>query len=284
MSSNPSPLGPQDVIDVRAVFPKVNARLLELLEGLAPGDWLRPTVHPTREVKDLVAHLLHGDVRRLSIHRDGFALPTPPIRGVADLTEFIQSDNREWMAGMRRVSPRILTELVRQFDGECLAFLEGLDPMGEAMFAVAWAGEERSRNWFDVAREYTEKWHHQQQLREATGRPSLYEQELFAPVLETFARGLPFAYREVTCAPGTKVSIVVTGAVDLSWTLRREVEGWSLWPSTDAGAAAVASIDADKVWRIWTKGMTPLEADQCLSVVGERALAEPALKFVAIMA
>jgi hypothetical protein len=44
---------------------------------------------------------------------------------------------------------------------------ERLDP-DAAGLAAAWAGETDSRNWFDVAREYTEKWHHQQQLRDAT--------------------------------------------------------------------------------------------------------------------
>ena len=36
-------------------------------------------------------------------------------------------------------------------------------------FGVAWAGEERSPAWFDVARELTERWHHQAHIRLATG-------------------------------------------------------------------------------------------------------------------
>jgi hypothetical protein len=174
---------------------------------------------------------------------------------------------------------------VRHHDEEMRRFLESLDPFEEALFPVAWAGETRSLHWFDVAREYTEKWHHQQQLRDATGRPPLYAPELLVPTLETFARGLPFAYRDVTCAPGTMVTVAITGAVELSWTLRRNAEGWSLWqPFDPAAAAAVGSLDADKAWRIWTKGLTPLEAASCLSVVGDRKLAEPVLRFVGIMA
>ncbi|MEJ7682555.1 MAG: hypothetical protein WKG06_32810 [Segetibacter sp.] len=29
-----------------------------------------------------------------------------------------------------------------------------------------WAGEKKSKNWFHIAREYTEKWHHQMSSRQ----------------------------------------------------------------------------------------------------------------------
>jgi hypothetical protein len=48
-------------------------------------------------------------------------------------------------------------------------YLKSLDPFDKAVFSVAWAGEDESKNWFHIAREYTEKWHHQQQIRLAVG-------------------------------------------------------------------------------------------------------------------
>jgi hypothetical protein len=39
------------------------------------------------------------------------------------------------------------------------------DPFAMAPYGVSWAGEEKSANWFDTAREFTERWHHQQQIR-----------------------------------------------------------------------------------------------------------------------
>jgi hypothetical protein len=50
-------------------------------------------------------------------------------------------------------------------------FHKSLDPLAPAAFAVSWAGEETSSNWFDTARELTERWHHQQQIRLATIGP-----------------------------------------------------------------------------------------------------------------
>jgi Mycothiol maleylpyruvate isomerase N-terminal domain len=92
-----------------------NAALLELLDGLAAEDWHRPTVHKDRSVKDLTAHLLHGSIRRVSSMRDRYQAPTAPsFSTAADLTRFIQGDNRTFMNGMDRVSPQIICELIRR--------------------------------------------------------------------------------------------------------------------------------------------------------------------------
>ena len=63
--------------------------------------------------------------------------------------------------------------------------------------AVAWAGDKQSPNWFDIAREYTEKWLHQQHIREAVGQPVLDERRWLFPVLDTFMRALPHVYRDI---------------------------------------------------------------------------------------
>jgi hypothetical protein len=72
----------------------------------------------------------------------------------------------EWT---RRTNPRLLVEWIDRTGEELADFFEGLDPFAPALYPVAWAGEQRSANWFDVAREYTEKWHHTQQVFEAAG-------------------------------------------------------------------------------------------------------------------
>lgn len=48
---------------------------------------------------------------------------------------------------------------------------------------MSWAGEEQSANWFDTAREFTERWHHQQQIRLAVGQPGIMSREFYYPVL-----------------------------------------------------------------------------------------------------
>ncbi len=270
-------------IEVAPAFRRVNAALGPLLASFSSADWLAPTIHRDRDVKDLVAHLLHGSLRRVSAMRDRYAGPPLRVTSAADLTAAIQADNRAFMDAMRRISPQILCEQIAIYDDELLEVLEALDPQGDGL-GVVWAGEWRSKNWFDVAREYTEKWHHQQQLRDATGRPALYDGELLGPALETFARGLPHAYRSVERA-GACVSIEVTGAIELRWSVVREPTRWVLRrgdPSTPSDASL--SLSADTAWRLWTKGLAPEAAREAARCTGPDELTGPALSLVAIMA
>jgi hypothetical protein len=80
-----------------------------------------------------------------------------------------------------------------------------------APYGVSWAGEEKSANWFDTAREFTERWHQQQQIRLAVNKPGILTRELSHPVLDCFLRALPFTYRAVSGRPETYVHIIISG-------------------------------------------------------------------------
>jgi len=274
-----------DTVRIAVLEPleQVNNALLNLLKGLEADDWARPTVHPGRTVKDLTAHLLQGSLGRVSALRDRYLPPGPKVASLEELIAWIQERNREFMTAMRRVSPEILIEMIEVYDQELLSAFSKLDPDGDSL-GVAWAGEQVSRCWFDVAREYTEKWHHQQQLRDATGRPGLDEESLLRPALETFARGLPFAYRAVPAEPGARVAVRLTGADRLEWTLRRDKGGWSLWSGVDPQAETSITMSADLAWRVWTRGVLPEEAIARMVIRGDAHLAPPLAAFVAIMA
>ncbi|MBZ5496399.1 MAG: maleylpyruvate isomerase N-terminal domain-containing protein [Acidobacteriia bacterium] len=270
-------------IPVLEALRTVNAALLDLLRGFTAEDWSKPTVHRDRNVKDLTAHLLHGSLRSVTNGRDGYRTTTPLIRGTEDLIAFIQQENREFMTGMRRISPQILVELIAMYDPQMLALFENAVP-DDLGTGVVWAGESLSRRWFHIAREYTEKWHHQQQLRDATVRPPLYEPALMVPVLETFARGLPFAYRTYDRPEGTALAIATTGPVSLGWTLHRTGGAWLLWSGTDSAAETSISIPSEIAWRVWTKSMGSNEARAHTEFVGDRDAVNPLVTFVAIMA
>lgn len=263
---------------------EVNEALLVLLEGLAPGDWSKPTVHPRRNVKDLTAHLLDGSLRRLSIHRDGQFLEAPEIRSFEDMVAFIQHLNTEWMAAAKRLSPRVLMGLLRRADEELCDFFAGLDPQGASPFGVAWAGEEWSLNWFDVAREYTEKWHHQQQICDAVGRPGLVERRYLHPALDVFLRGAPHAYRDAAPEDGTGVRVEIKGGAGGAWHLRREGGRWDLVEGLDRPPATRVILDADTAWRLWTRGIDQDAARERSRVEGDPALAAPLFAMVTIMA
>ena len=278
-----TPLNEETVLPVLGPFRKVNQRLLELLRDLDSDDWAKPTAIPTRDVKDLAAHLLQGSLGRVTSLRDGYRRSTPPINDYKSLVDFIQLCNREFMTGMKRVSSEIITELIAIYDEKVVALFEAADPHEQGL-GVAWAGENVSKNWFDIAREYTEKWHHQQQIRDATSHPPLYDEELFTPVLETFARGLPFAFRKLNLLPGYRVFVETSGAVNCGWTLVRGNDSWTLWQGKIESANTTVSIPADVAWRVWTKSMGRVDAKAKIHFSGEESVADAVVSFVAIMA
>ena len=128
----------------------------------------------------------------------------------------------------RSLSPAVLISMMEVASRESAAYHQSLDPMADAVFNVSWAGEDKSANWFDTARELTERWHHQQQIRLATGKPGIMTRELYYPVLDCFMRALPYAYCDVSAASGTHARFNISGDCGGSWFLHRNDTRWQL--------------------------------------------------------
>ncbi len=137
----------------------------------------------------MAAHLLDTALRKLSLVRDSCYVEAVDIRSPQDVITLVNRLNREGVTVYRRLSPQILIDLLRLATKQSAEFHESLDPFAAAAFNVSWAGEETSLNWFDTARELTERWHHQQQIRLATDRPGIMTPDLYHPVLDCFLRG-----------------------------------------------------------------------------------------------
>ena len=52
--------------------------MIELLRSLPPDEWEIQTVAPAWKVKDVAAHLLDTQLRKLSLVRDGYTAAPPP--------------------------------------------------------------------------------------------------------------------------------------------------------------------------------------------------------------
>jgi len=210
------------------LFPKLDAMLIELLRSLAPEDWEKQTVSPKWKVKDVAAHLLDTPLRGISIGRDSYVAESPRIDSPADLAAFINRLNEEGVSLYRRLSPAVLISLMEVATNLLAEYHAARDPHAQAPLGVSWAGEVKSANWFDTAREFTERWHHQQQIRLAVDKPGTMTRELYYPVLDCFLRALPFTYCAVSAKPGTYVQINVSGECGGSWYLYRAEETWQL--------------------------------------------------------
>ncbi len=279
-------LAPVRTVDL---FPVERQELLTLLEQLSADDWERPTICDGWSVKDLAAHVLGDDLGVLSRRRDGQSTAFIEVDTWDALVAELNVWNEQWVAASRRLSPRLLIELLTITGNDLFHYLKSLDPnaMGGP---VNWAGPEAAPVWMDTAREYTEHWLHQQQMRDALKQPGLLGPELYGPVLATFVRALPQTYRDVEAEDGTHVTLVVTGDAGGEWSLVKQEGGWALGsgeagaPDATAPAVATATVDERLAWRLFTKGLTDEQARDAVRIEGDRALGEHVLRAVAIIA
>jgi uncharacterized protein (TIGR03083 family) len=263
-------------------FAPLRTRLLQLLADLSEDDWTRPTAAPRWSVKDLAAHLLGGDVGILSRKRDAFRPLGAVVENYNDLVDLINRLNAEWVLAARRMSPRLLQELLAFTGPEVEAYFSSLDPraIGDP---VSWAGPDPAPVWFDLAREFTERWHHQQQIRDATGKPSLYDPYFLSQVLDTFVRALPHNFRYAAAHDGTVVRFEISGSAGGVWFLVRIGGAWELGLSSETEPAADVVVPQDTAWRMFTKGIDRKGARALAVIRGDDALVSPIFRTVSII-
>src|SRR5947207_3811607 len=258
--------------------------LLELLRSLTPEDWEKQTVSPKWKVKEVAAHLLDTPLRGVSIARDGYLPEAPRISSSVELAAYINRLNEEGVSLYRRLSPAVLISLMQVASQLLAEYHRSRDPDANAPYGVSWAGEEKSSNWFDTAREFTERWHHQQQIRLAVNRPGIMTRELYHPVLDCFLRAAPFTYRNVSAKTGTLLRFTVSGECGGMWYLYRTNEVWQLVEAPIGEAASETTIPQEIAWRIFTKGIDRQSALAQVKVSGDASLGLHVLGMVSIVA
>ena len=266
------------------VIREVDQQLIELLGSLDSAEWDLPTVVPQWQVREIAAHLLDTALRRLSMGRDKCRVEKVAVNSQEDVVALVNRLNREGVAVYRRLSAKVLIQLMQLSCAQTADFYESLDPFATAGIGVSWAGEMTSRVWFDNARELTERWHHQQQIRLATNRPGLMSRRLYHPVLDTFLRGLPHVFHRVSESDGTAVLIEVSGECGGKWCLSKTQDRWTFLDKLPSSVAAHVTIPQCIAWRIFTKGIDPSAARLQTNINGNIALGEHVLRLVAIVA
>jgi uncharacterized protein (TIGR03083 family) len=229
--------------------------LVELLESLSDEEWELQTIAPKWKVKDVAAHLLDTQIRKLSLVRDAYHHDVPSVSSSAEVVALVNRLNEEGVSVYSRLSPALLILLLKTIYPEYATFHESLKPFDNAAFAVSWAGQETSENWFDTARELTERWHHQQQIRLAVDKAGIMSRELYHPVIDTFMRALPFHYRDVNCGTGKLAQFTISGDCGGSWYLYRESQNWVLLEEAFGEKISETVIPQEVAWRLFTKGI-----------------------------
>lgn len=276
------PSSPEPII-CGQLLRRVDEKLIELLRSLTPDEWDLQTVAPLWKVRDVAAHLLDTALRKLSMVRDSCYVESEIVHSPLDVVTLVNRMNREGVTVYRRLSSRVLIDIMKEACEQSARFHESLDPFAPAAFAVSWAGEEKSLNWFDTARELTERWHHQQQIRLATNRPGIMTPELYHPVLDCFVRGLPHTYRDVEAPMGTSVLVEISGECGGQWVLRRGSGEWHLSKMIEEELTSRVRIPQELAWRVFTKGVSRDSARAQILIEGNRDLGAKVLQLIAIV-
>jgi uncharacterized protein (TIGR03083 family) len=273
------------MIDLVHKLPELDKKLAELLKCLDKDDWSKPTVAKLWTVKDVVAHLLDGNIRVLSGLRDMHNTDAPAITSYHDLLEYLNRLNAEWVIAMKRVSPEMLIDLIEHTSEPFFKYYASLDPHGKAEYSVAWAGENESTNWMHIAREYTEKFLHQQQIRDAVGKQGIITKSFYLPFLDVCMYALPHTLRNATAKKGSIVKLKITGEVSGEWFVVYNGNNWErIDCASNITPLTEIAIDAYDSWKLFSKSLRPKDLKNKINISGNQELGKVAVEMVSFMA
>jgi uncharacterized protein (TIGR03083 family) len=264
------------VRDVRPLIAEEQDSLLALLASLRDADWTAPTEAGRWTVKDVALHLLDGDLGQLSRGRDSdHSGLLDTSGGYRQFVAALDAKNQRWVDGASVLSHRVIRDLLAWSGEQVQQYYASIDLHGPS--EVAWASDDALPRWFDLARELTERWVHQQHIRDAVGAPGTHDRRL-PEVLRAFVWAFPHQYRPEALR-GTTVDLDFgTGG---NWALTRDAEGWVLDEGAARNPAASLRMPAQLAWRQLT-GL-PVPAGQYVTA-GDDSLVRPLLAVRGIIA
>lgn len=261
-------------IETLHLFEDLNQELIYFLADLTPAEWLTASPVSGRTVKDLASHIIDGSMRRISMQRDHhFDSEGTNPKNLDELIQHIQAINQQWIVATRRLSPRILIDMLKKYEQEVYQLYCMLKMEDDAIFSVAWAHQDVSPNWFDVARDYTEKWHHQMQMRMAVGKPLLMSERFVLPVYETFLSALPAHLNNSAFAINNHLlQLEITGEIRLVIQLIANEGKWQTLEILRPDPETIIKIPASLGWMLFTN--TDREKEKYINRIEVSGLAE----------
>ena len=232
---------------------------------------------------DVALHLLGVGIGLLARERDGFVISNINVGSFQELVEALKTLNDLWIAAGRRISPRLLCDLLDFTGRQVSDYVRSLDPHALGG-AVSWAGPDSAPNWLSVGQEFTERWHHQQHIRAALGRAGLDAPRYLRPALDIFMRALPSTYRAVEAPDGTSVGVSIAGDSGSEWLLVREQRTWRLYAGRAGRSTAEVVIPQQAAWKLFTRWILKEEAMRDSEVRGDPTLAPRVFEMVAVIA
>jgi uncharacterized protein (TIGR03083 family) len=265
-----------------ALFAVERDRLNGLLAGLLAGDWERPSPCPGWSVLGVCCHLVGDDLGLLARQRDGYyGAQAPGGATEAEFVAWLDELQAEWVRAARRLSPRLVADLLRWTGPQVAGVFRDQDPRA-CTSSVSWAGPGPLPAWLNQARELSEYWIHRQQILQALGRPSDLRADLAGPVLDGLRWAYPYRLTQARAQPGDTVTITVTGPVTRTWQLVAAAPGWEFQDQPGPRTAASLTMSTEQAWRLLTNNLPAGERAR-LAAAGDDAIAGILLRTRAII-
>jgi uncharacterized protein (TIGR03083 family) len=233
-------------VDVDKVLPALAEQfdaITGLAESLAPEDWERPTACPGWSVKDNLAHVI-GTEAALA------GRPTPEVElgDVSHVRNDIGRFNEVWVESYRPAPVSALLDDLRGSIAERRAALAAMSRTDFDADAMTPAGPATYGRFMRIR--VMDMWMHEQDIREALGRPGHVAGRAPEQSLAEASSALGFVVgKRVAPPPGTTMRIELTGdlagRIDIEVTDRaRLVEGIEGSPSVEV------TLPGDRFMRI----------------------------------
>jgi uncharacterized protein (TIGR03083 family) len=247
-------------------------RLLQVLGSLRSADWQKPTPCPEWNVLALCCHLVGVDLSSLSRNRDQHhGTDLPDGQSEAEFIQWIDNLQMEWVEAARRLSPRVVIDLLAWSAPQLVDMFEDQDPTA-CLAHVSWAGPDPLPVWLNQLRELSEYWIHRQQLLQALDLPADLRSDLVGPILEGLRWAYAFRLGKVPAAFGDTVVFTITGPYAATWHLVATESGWDFPTMPGTKVVASLSLTTDQAWRLLSNNLSAAEQAQLLASGDPRIL------------
>jgi uncharacterized protein (TIGR03083 family) len=241
------------------------AALLDLLDGLAPGDWARPTDCPGWSVQDNVSHVVG-----LEAMLEGRPMPDVELGDTSHIRNDLGRFNELWVESYRSRSPGEVLADLRAVVAARRATLAGMDEAAFEAPAATPVGEDTYGRFMRIR--VMDTWFHEQDVREAVGVRGHLEGLAPEFVLEEVRLGLGYVVGKKAGAPeGSTVRFDLTGPLagrlDYAVTDRaRPTE------RIDGEPTVTLTVPGDRLLRFVGGRATTEDAGNAVKVTGDATL------------
>lgn len=203
------------------------------------------------------------------------------IHSYSDLVDYLNRLNADWVRVMKRVSPNTFIELLEVTQQPVINYYHSMHAWAPARFAVAWAGEQESKNWFHIAENILSGG---TTSNKAVDQEGIMDKEFFTPLIQTFMMALPHAYRHVPARDGSVISVTVSSPCQCEWRIISKDKAWKFIMVNDTIADTHIEVSGDTAWKLFTKALPEAVAKERFSISGNQELGEPIFKIISVMA